>query len=368
MHESNPNPERSRPRGLSSADGVRVWPSQVGHLIQDVARDEHLGLLPSGSSGAKAIPDDRLVPKSTSIVVPGRTLRCTKASFVVAVARSAATVRRTVRAGTGPAIGSSNRRIRFAVNRGSSRSHCLIRSRHGSSVPGRGGDSRTGGVDRRMARRTVLTSRLQAPGNLLLRHALHQMQVADLSPLGHPDHLRVLLAPWTRRPVFALVDHRQGMRSILGLAARQSAPWRRRDACARRAAVRDRGTRPADVRRRPARTRRRGLVAADLPVRRASRVHPVTTLRTGCRRVRTRRPVVGCHRWSPSRGQERTSASGVDHKSGFPCPSTKRAPCSLQEAMGTDSPPHYAPNLERELTGRRRPRSDRLDSVTATRP
>ena len=97
-------------------------------------------------------------PKSTSIVVPGSTLRCTKASFLVVAVLSPATYRRTVRAGSGPAIGSNNRRIRFAVNRGSSRSHCLIRSRHGSRVPGRGGDTRTGGVDRLMARRTVFTS------------------------------------------------------------------------------------------------------------------------------------------------------------------------------------------------------------------
>ena len=97
-------------------------------------------------------------PKSTSIVVPGSTLRCTKASFLVVAVLSPATYRRTVRAGSGPAIGSNNRRIRFAVNRGSSRSHCVIRSRHGSRVPGRGGDIRTGGVDRLMARRTVFTS------------------------------------------------------------------------------------------------------------------------------------------------------------------------------------------------------------------
>ena len=97
-------------------------------------------------------------PKSTSIVVPGSTLRCTKASFLVVAVLSPATYRRTVRAGSGPAIGSNNRRIRFAVNRGSSRSHCLIRSRHGSRVPGRGGDTRTGVVDRLMARRTVFTS------------------------------------------------------------------------------------------------------------------------------------------------------------------------------------------------------------------
>ena len=97
-------------------------------------------------------------PKSTSIVVPGSTLRCTKASFLVVAVLSPATYQRTVRAGSGPAIGSNNRRIRFAVNRGSSRSHCLIRSRHGSRVPGRVGDTRTGGVDRLMDRRTVFTS------------------------------------------------------------------------------------------------------------------------------------------------------------------------------------------------------------------
>ena len=32
-------------------------------------------------------------------------------------------------------------------------------------------------------------------------HPLHQMQVPDLGPLGHPDHLRVLPAQSTRRPV-----------------------------------------------------------------------------------------------------------------------------------------------------------------------
>ena len=41
---------------------------------------------------------------------------------------------------------------------------------------------------------------LQPPGNFLLWHLLHQMQVANLGPLRHPDHLRVLLAESTRRP------------------------------------------------------------------------------------------------------------------------------------------------------------------------
>ena len=48
-----------------------------------------------------------------------------------------------------------------------------------------------------------LDIQLQPTGDLLLRHTLHQMQVADLDPLGHPDHLRVLLARSTRRPCLA---------------------------------------------------------------------------------------------------------------------------------------------------------------------
>ncbi len=83
------------------------------------------------------------------------------------------------------------------------RSHPLIRSRHGSRVPGRGGDTRTGGVDRSMARRTVFTSTFNRRAISFLRHPLHQMQVPDLGPLGHPDHLRVLLAASTRRPCLA---------------------------------------------------------------------------------------------------------------------------------------------------------------------
>ena len=63
-----------------------------------------------------------------------------------------------MRAGTGPANGSNSRRIRFAVSRGSSLSHWLIRSRHGSSVLGRSRDTLTGVVGRPMARRTVFTS------------------------------------------------------------------------------------------------------------------------------------------------------------------------------------------------------------------
>jgi len=35
------------PVGPSPTDGIRVWPSQSGHLIQHVACDERLGHLPS---------------------------------------------------------------------------------------------------------------------------------------------------------------------------------------------------------------------------------------------------------------------------------------------------------------------------------
>ena len=45
-----------------------------------------------------------------------------------------------------------------------------------------------------------LDVQLQSSRNSLLRHALHQRQVADLDPLRHSDHLRVLLAVSTRRP------------------------------------------------------------------------------------------------------------------------------------------------------------------------
>ena len=48
-----------------------------------------------------------------------------------------------------------------------------------------------------------LDVQLQPPGDFLLRHLLHQMQVANLGPLRHSDHLRVLLAVSTRRPCLA---------------------------------------------------------------------------------------------------------------------------------------------------------------------
>ena len=94
-------------------------------------------------------------------------MRCTKASFEETAPFSTATYRRTVRAATPPANGSSSRRTRFAVNRGSSRSHPMICSRHGSRLLTRGGDTRTGGVGRPTARRTVLTSNFNRRAKLV---------------------------------------------------------------------------------------------------------------------------------------------------------------------------------------------------------
>ena len=47
--------------GRSPTDGVRVGPTQVGHLIQDVARDTDLGDLPAWTASPKRTPEDRLV-------------------------------------------------------------------------------------------------------------------------------------------------------------------------------------------------------------------------------------------------------------------------------------------------------------------
>ena len=49
-----------------------------------------------------------------------------------------------------------------------------------------------------------LDVQLQPPGDFLLWHLLHQMQVPNLGPLRHSDHLRVLLALSTRRPCLAV--------------------------------------------------------------------------------------------------------------------------------------------------------------------
>ena len=45
------------------ADGVRVWPAQVGHRVQYVARELRFGRSPTTCPGSKTIADERLVPE-----------------------------------------------------------------------------------------------------------------------------------------------------------------------------------------------------------------------------------------------------------------------------------------------------------------
>ena len=54
---NDPNPEASH------RNTVRLWPTELGHLVQDVTRDHGLGHSPASGPGAKPIPDNRFVPK-----------------------------------------------------------------------------------------------------------------------------------------------------------------------------------------------------------------------------------------------------------------------------------------------------------------
>ena len=56
--------QRSQPRGQSPTHTVRLWPTELGHLVQDVTRDHGLGHSPASGPGAKPIPENRLVPKA----------------------------------------------------------------------------------------------------------------------------------------------------------------------------------------------------------------------------------------------------------------------------------------------------------------
>ena len=78
----------------------------------------------------------------------------------------------------------------------------ILRTLHPArwTVPRPAATGRENSADHAFRKRLI---QLQPTGDLLLRHTLHQMQVADLDPLGHPDHLRVLLARSTRRPCLA---------------------------------------------------------------------------------------------------------------------------------------------------------------------
>ena len=47
----------------SPADGVRVWPAQFGHRVQDVARELRFCRSPIRCPGSKTVADDRLIPE-----------------------------------------------------------------------------------------------------------------------------------------------------------------------------------------------------------------------------------------------------------------------------------------------------------------
>ena len=48
---------------VSATDTIGLWPSECGHLIQDVAREQRLGDLSTCTPCSKRLADDRLVPE-----------------------------------------------------------------------------------------------------------------------------------------------------------------------------------------------------------------------------------------------------------------------------------------------------------------
>ena len=63
VHGLETDRQRSQPRGQSPTHTVRLWPTELGHLVQDVTRDHGLGHSPASGPGAKPIPENRFVPK-----------------------------------------------------------------------------------------------------------------------------------------------------------------------------------------------------------------------------------------------------------------------------------------------------------------
>ena len=53
----------THPSIASPTDAVGLWRSELGHLIQDVAREERLGGLSSCAPRSKSLADDRFVPE-----------------------------------------------------------------------------------------------------------------------------------------------------------------------------------------------------------------------------------------------------------------------------------------------------------------
>ena len=62
VKQSNPGPGRT-----SAADAVGQGPTEFGHPIQDVAREQCLGLPPAWRSGSQTTSDDRFVPEECTL-------------------------------------------------------------------------------------------------------------------------------------------------------------------------------------------------------------------------------------------------------------------------------------------------------------
>ena len=62
-----PPPDLAQVMGVGVAPGnaqlVVTWPTELGHLVQDVTRDHGLGHSPASGPGAQPIPENRFVPK-----------------------------------------------------------------------------------------------------------------------------------------------------------------------------------------------------------------------------------------------------------------------------------------------------------------
>ena len=64
--ENRPDPTTSRP------DRKRGWPTELGHAIQDVARERRFGFLRPRMSGTKPVANDRLIPEEGVLHPPCR--------------------------------------------------------------------------------------------------------------------------------------------------------------------------------------------------------------------------------------------------------------------------------------------------------
>ena len=62
VKQSNPGPGRT-----SAADAVGQGPTEFGHPIQDVAREQCLGLPPAWRSGSQTTSHDRFVPEECTL-------------------------------------------------------------------------------------------------------------------------------------------------------------------------------------------------------------------------------------------------------------------------------------------------------------